>query len=106
MAADSIRSMASLSSLPTVGSLNKSSSGKDSSGKIKDAAQQFESLMIGELLKTSREAGSGGWLGTGEEDQTGQTAVDMAEQQFATTMAKQGGIGLTNFITQSLQRKS
>jgi peptidoglycan hydrolase FlgJ len=84
-----------------------SSTSRKTSTKLDDAAQQFESLMIGELLKSSREAGSsGGWLGTGEEDQAGETAVDMAEQQFASVMAKQGGIGLTKFITHSLTPQS
>ncbi len=76
---------------------------KDQS-KIQDAAQQFEGLMIGELLKTAREAsgGDGGWLGTGD-DQSGQIAVEMAEQQLALTMAKQGGFGLTKSIVRQLE---
>jgi len=79
--------------------------GKDSPEKIKGAAQQFEALMIGEMLKTARESSSGGWLGTGEEDQAGQNAVDLAEQQLASVMAKNGGFGLTKTITQELERK-
>jgi Rod binding domain-containing protein len=78
---------------------------QNSPQKVKDAAQQFEALMIEQLLKTAREASSdgGGWLGTGE-DQPGQIAMDMAEQQFASTMAKQGGFGLTTTITRDLER--
>jgi flagellar protein FlgJ len=76
---------------------------KNSPEKIKGAAQQFEALMIGQLLKTSREAGSSGWLGTGE-DETGQIGMDMAEQQLAATMAKQGGFGLTKTIVRDLER--
>ena len=34
----------------------------------KDAGVQFESLMMGQLLKTMREAGQGGWLGTGDDE--------------------------------------
>ncbi len=77
-----------------------------SKNKMKDAAQQFESLMIAQLLKSahSDEADGGGWLGTGS-DQTGQTAVDFAEQQFATMLSKSGGIGLTRFIEQGLEKK-
>jgi Rod binding domain-containing protein len=107
--ADSLSSLTSLHTLTTAGIAPgvSSTKSKDSAAKIKDTAQQFEALMIGELLKTSREAGSGGggWMGTGEEDQAGQAAVDMAEQQFATSMAKGGGIGLTNFITHSMKPK-
>ena len=60
--------------------------------------------MIGQLLKTAREAssGSGGWFGTGE-DETGQIPMEMAEQQLAATMAKQGGFGLTTTIARDLE---
>ena len=80
---------------------------KDSPEKIKDAAQQFEALMIGQFLKTAREASGsgGGWLGTGE-DETGQIPMEMAEQQLAMTMAKQGGFGLTKTITRDLELSS
>jgi Rod binding domain-containing protein len=74
--------------------------------KIKGAAQQFEALMITELLKTAREAGSGsGWMGTGDEDEAGQTSLDMAEQQLATVMAKAGGLGMQNLIAKGLGQK-
>lgn len=76
---------------------------KISPEKVKDAAQQFEALMIGQMLKVSREAGSSGWLGTGE-DETGQISMDLAEQQLAATMAKQGGFGLTQTIVRDLER--
>ena len=64
--------------------------------------------MIEQLLKTAREAGTGsssGWLGTGDEDEPGQTSLDLAQPQLASVMAKNGGIGLTNFITQGLEKK-
>lgn len=74
--------------------------------KIKGAAQQFESLMISELLKTARGEGDGsGWMGTGDEDQAGQTGLDMAEQQLANVMSKAGGLGMQKFIMQGLVRK-
>lgn len=81
------------------------SKAKDSPEKIKDAAQQFEALMISQFLKTAREtSSSGGWLGTGE-DETGQIPMDLAEQQLAMTMAKQGGFGLTKTITRDLEQR-
>jgi Rod binding domain-containing protein len=82
----------------------------DSSKKtqqIKDASQQFESLMIAELLKSARsDSDSASFLGAGDDDQTGQTAVDYAEQQLASLMSKSGGIGLSKFIEQGLAKKS
>jgi len=53
--------------------------------KIADASQQFEALMIGQLLKTARESSDGGWLGTGE-DQSG------------------GGLGIAKMVTAGLER--
>jgi Rod binding domain-containing protein len=79
---------------------------KDPVKKIKDAAQQFEALMIGQLLKSAKGDGeSGSWMGAGEDDQTGQSAVEYAQQQLASVISKNGGIGLTNFIVQGLHKK-
>jgi flagellar protein FlgJ len=93
-----------INSLPAGASDAAAGKAQNSPQKIKDAAQQFEALMIGQLLKTAREAssGSGGWFGTGE-DETGQIPMELAEQQLATTMAKQGGFGLTTTITRDLE---
>ena len=79
---------------------------QNSPAKLKSAAEQFEALMISEMLKTAREAGSGsGWMGTGD-DETGQTSLDMAEQQVASVMAKAGGFGMQKFVVNNLSRKS
>jgi Rod binding domain-containing protein len=77
---------------------------KDSPEKIKKAAEQFEALMIGQMLKSSHEAGSAGWMGTGD-DKAGQSGMDMAEQQFASLLASKGGLGLSRFITAGLAAK-
>ena len=71
--------------------------------KTESAACDFEALLIGELLKSSREAGGGGWLGTGDDD-AGCIGVEMAEQQFAQMLAKRGGLGLAALISQGLSR--
>jgi Rod binding domain-containing protein len=91
-----------ISSLTTLATAGKSSNKPD---KIKDAAEQFEGLMFAELLKTARESGGSGWLGTGDNDEAGATSIDLAEQQLASAMAKGGGLGLTKLITQGLQAK-
>lgn len=72
--------------------------------KIKSTAQQFEALLIGELLKTSREAGSSGWLGTGEDDEAGQTGIEVGEQEFARMLATAGGLGLSKSIEAAMRR--
>jgi Rod binding domain-containing protein len=74
--------------------------------KVKSAAQQFEALLIGELLKSSREAGSSGWLGTGDDDDAGQTGIEVGEQEFARMLAANGGLGMSKTIEAGLRRDS
>jgi Rod binding domain-containing protein len=69
-----------------------------------DAAQQFEALLLSEMLRTERESGNG-WLGTGE-DSSGDCAIDYAEQQLALALARQGGLGLAGLIASGLEPKS
>ncbi len=76
---------------------------RPSAGSVKDAATQFEALLVGQLLKSMREAGSGGWLGTGE-DQAGATMMELAEEHLARTLAAQGGLGLANMTVEGLNR--
>lgn len=96
-----------VSSLTYLNSLSAPGKNSNSPEKVKDAAQQFEALMIAQLLKSAKgDDASGGWLGTGEEDETGQTSIEMAEQQFASVIAKNGGLGLTKFIVGGLEQKA
>ncbi len=73
--------------------------------KIEKAAKQFESLMIGQIMKSMHEAGSSGWLGGGD-DQAGEAAMEMAEDQFAQALASRGGLGLARLIMQGLNKQS
>ena len=74
-------------------------SGKPS--KIHEAAQQFESLMINEMLKSVKESSSSGWLGS-DGDSAGESTMEMAQAQFANALAKNGGLGLTRMIEKSI----
>jgi flagellar protein FlgJ len=77
----------------------------DSPEKIKDAAGQFESLMVGQILKSAHEE-EGGWMGAGEEDQTSASTMQMADEYFARALAAHGGLGLARMISQSLDQAS
>ena len=77
---------------------------KDDPAHIRNAAQQFESLLLGQILKTARESSSGGWSGSGG-DSASETAMDIAEQQFAQVLASGGGLGLANLIMKGLEQK-
>jgi len=70
--------------------------------KITQAAQQFEALLIGQILHSAH-ASDGGWLGS--DDSSGSCATDFAEEQLANTIAQQGGFGLAKMISQELQKK-
>ena len=75
----------------------------DTPAKARDAAQQFEALLIGQILRSARESGAG-WFSDGE-DPSGEVATDYAEQQFATVLAQKGGLGLADMIAKGLQPK-
>jgi peptidoglycan hydrolase FlgJ len=75
----------------------------DTPEKVRDAAQQFEALLIGQMLRSARQDGSG-WFSDGE-DPSGEVATDYAEQQFATVLAQKGGLGLAGMIAKGLEPK-
>ena len=77
----------------------------DSPERIKDAASQFEALLIGQILKTVHEDSGGGWLGD-DSDPASATAMEFANDYFARAMAAKGGLGLTNMIVAGLERQS
>jgi Rod binding domain-containing protein len=74
----------------------------DSPQKTKDAATQFESLLVGQILKSAHEE-DGGWLGAGE-DQTAASAMQMADEYLAKAMTAHGGLGLARMISSSLDK--
>jgi Rod binding domain-containing protein len=63
--------------------------------KRKGAAQQFESLLIAQILKSCHHTEPGA-------DQSGQSAMDYAEEQFASVIAANGGLGLAKMIDKGL----
>ena len=69
--------------------------------KVPDAGRQFEALLLGQILHSAHESGAG-WLGT-PEDSSSDCATDYAEQQFAETMARSGGLGIANMIVRGLR---
>jgi Rod binding domain-containing protein len=72
---------------------------KDS--KAADAAGQFESLLIAQMLKSMRESESG-WLGTGD-DSASDSAMAMAEEHFASAISAAGGLGLAKIVGRGLE---
>ncbi len=69
---------------------------------LPEAAQQFEALLIGELLRSAHSE-QDGWLGSGE-DSTVAPAIGMAEESLAQAISSHGGLGLSKYIVQSMPK--
>lgn len=67
----------------------------------KALGQQFEALLVGQMLRSMREAGGTGWAGDGG-DASGLGLMELAEQQLALAMAASGGLGLAKLVEQAL----
>jgi Rod binding domain-containing protein len=90
----------SASVTPAAPSAPESPRPKDLAG----AARQFEALLLTQMLRTARESSasdSEGWMGSGS-DSAANTAIEMAEEQFANALAAQGGLGLAKMVTSTM----
>jgi Rod binding domain-containing protein len=70
----------------------------DSPAKLRGAAQQFEALLIGHMLKTVRESAGAA------SDPSADSAMGYAEEQLASVLARNGGLGLSSVIEAGLNR--
>jgi Rod binding domain-containing protein len=77
--------------------------GRDTPEAIAKAATQFEALLIGEVMKSAREANGSGW-GDTDEEEAGSTLMEVSEQQIAQALARSGGLGLAKMISSGLSR--
>ncbi|WP_321470727.1 hypothetical protein [uncultured Paludibaculum sp.] len=75
----------------------------DDPKKIRDAAQQFESLLIGQILKEV--SASAQKAGLGEEDSSSGSMMEMAQEHLAQAIATRGGFGLTAMVMRGLEAK-
>ena len=65
---------------------------KDDPAKILNAARQFESLLVAQMMKSMQDA-EGGWLGT-----------EYGQEAFAQAMSANGGLGLAKMVAAGLQQ--
>lgn len=68
---------------------------------VRQAAAQFEALLVSQMLKSMHDADGSGWLGTGD-DQAGSAMADLAEEHLSQVLAAQGGLGLANLVVSNL----
>jgi len=73
--------------------------------RLHAAAQQFEALLLSEMLKAAHGSDSEGWLGGGSE--AGEdSAFEMAESQFANSLASGKGLGLASVIEKAMASRA
>ena len=61
--------------------------------KFKEATQQFEAILLGQILKAAHESTETGWLGE-EERQSSSAIMQFSQEHLAQMLASHGGIGL------------
>ena len=96
--------MNTIADLPGMPALTDGSATHANQKKQLAAAQDFESLLIGQMLHSMRESGSG-WLGTGDDDADA-AAVGFGEEQLAQALTRSGGLGLSKIIAKGLAEKA
>jgi len=99
-------SVNSVSSVPVVAAAASAPAETPRPKDLAGAARQFEALLLTQMLKTARESscsGDEGWMGSGA-DSAASTAISMAEEQFASALAAQGGLGLAQMVTGSFAK--
>ena len=74
--------------------------GREDPARVRDAAKQFEALLLAQILHSAHEDG-GGWLGSN--DSASDCTTGLAEEQLARLMAEKGGLGLAGLISAGLQ---
>ena len=77
---------------------------KDTPAKIRHSATDFEALLLSQMLRSAREASSGGLTGDSDDadGQENSTLVELGEQQFAQALASSGGLGIAKMVIKGL----
>src|SRR5258708_4138149 len=87
-----------MAALDSMGGLDQKQ--QSGSNKTAAAAKDFEALLMGQILKSAHS--SSGWLGT-DDDDAGEAAIGLGEEQLARTMAQSGGFGLSKLIESGIR---
>jgi flagellar protein FlgJ len=70
--------------------------------KVKRAAQEFEAIVLGQMLKTMRQASATGPLLLGGTSQ--KLYRDLMDDELAKALARKGGVGLADVLARDLLR--
>lgn len=66
---------------------------------LQHAAEQFEALFVGQMLRSVRESAE---EEDGDDPGANSTLLGMAEEQLAQTIAARGGLGIATMVTAEL----
>ncbi len=78
---------------------------QDSPARIRKSGTDFEALLLGQMLRSAREAGGGGLTGAGDdENDANSTMIELGEQQFAQALAGSGGLGIAKMVVAGLTK--
>jgi Rod binding domain-containing protein len=78
---------------------------KNSPARIDKAAVEFEAVLLGQILKSAREAGGGELTGDdGDEKDPNSAMLEFGEQQFAKALADSGGLGIAKMVVAGLTK--
>jgi len=77
---------------------------RDSDANLKKVAQEFESLFVGEMLKSMRSANDVLAKDNPLNTETVKQYQSMYDQQLAVTMSREGGIGLQDVLMRQLSK--
>jgi flagellar protein FlgJ len=94
-----------LSNSITQPSLSTSSAKKDSPAKIRQAATDFEALLLTQMMKSARET-SGSDTDGADESEENSTMIELGEQQFAQALASSGGLGIAKMVITGLAKNA
>jgi len=72
------------------------------SRKLESAAQEFESLLLAQVLRMARQSGPAGWLNS-EPDEAASPTLELAESELAKAMAARGVLGIKEVLARSFR---
>ncbi len=87
---------------PGAGGQGPGSTAPANPARLKETVEQFEALLIGQMLRAMHASGAAGWLG-GEEDAAAESALGMAEEHLSRALASRGGLGLASLVMRGLK---
>src|SRR4051794_32257491 len=83
---------------------NVESAAKQRDSKLVDAAQQFEAMLMQEMLKPLR-AGQDGWAGESNDDSAADTISSFGTEAVAKAISRGGGLGIAREVVQQIRRE-